>query len=340
MEKGTISISFVEAALEGVRERGLPVDPLFERSGISPTLLALPHARVSSHTYAVLLRAIAQVLDDEFFGQDSRRMKPGSFAMLCRAVVHCKTLDSALARTLRFFGLLLDDLWGTVSQADGLVTLTLHERYPERPARIFAHETLLVFVRGLVCWLVNRRIPFLSAGFRYDEPPHAREYPVLFCPNIRFGQAQTSVTFDAKYAALPVVRSEHALRDFLRLAPENMLVQYKDSYSLAARIRKRLHQLPPSEWPNFEIIADDLSASVSTLRRRLEAEGQSYQLIKDHLRRDMAINLLSDSGKSVMNIAGDLGFAEASAFHRAFKKWTGACPGEYRRTVGARRSPN
>ena len=62
-------------------------------------------------------------------------------------------------------------------------------------------------------------------------------------------------------------------------------------------------------------------------------EGQSYQLIKDDLRRDLAISQLSHSDKSVLDIALDLGFAEASAFHRAFKKWTGARPGEYRRAL-------
>jgi AraC-like DNA-binding protein len=85
-------------------------------------------------------------------------------------------------------------------------------------------------------------------------------------------------------------------------------------------------------------LADDLQISSSTLRRRLEAEGQSYQSIKDQLRRDMAIDLLSFSQLSVMDIAGELGFAETSAFHRAFKKWTDANPGEYRRTVLQRRS--
>jgi hypothetical protein len=50
-----------------------------------------------------LWRAIAQALDDEFFGLDSRRMKLGSFGMLCRAVVHCSTLEKALGRALRFW---------------------------------------------------------------------------------------------------------------------------------------------------------------------------------------------------------------------------------------------
>lgn len=331
-EKGTISILFVEAVLEGLRDRGFDADELLEQIGLSPSLLSLPHARVSSDTYTMLLRLIAQVLDDEFFGQDSRRMKVGSFAMMCQAVVHCRSLDKALKRVLRFFGLMLDDLCGTLSCQDGMVVVTLKEN-AAHPPRVFAHETLLMFAHRLACWLVNRRIPIQWAAFRYAEPPQAREYPLMFSSDLAFEQPHTAIAFDAKYLGLPVVRTAQSLKEFLAVAPENLLVQYKDSNSLAAQIQRRLRELPPAEWPGFDQIADDMRTSASTLRRRMEAEGQSYQAIKDHLRRDMAINLLSDSAMSVMDIAAELGFAETSAFHRAFKKWTGANPGEYRRSV-------
>lgn len=334
-EKGTISILFVEAVLEGLRDRGYDGDELLEQIGLSPNLLSLPHARVSSDAYTMLLRLIAQVLDDEFFGQDSRRMKVGSFAMLCHNAVHCRSLDKALKRALRFFDLMLDDLRGTLSCQDGLVVLTLSEPNPARSPRIFAHETYLMFVHRLACWLVNRRIPILWASFRYGAPAQAAEYPLMFSSDLRYDCANTAIAFDPKYLTLPVVRTAQSLKDFLTVAPENLLVQYKDSNSLAAQIQRRLRNLPPADWPGFDQIADDMRTSASTLRRRMEAEGQSYQAIKDLLRRDMAINLLSDSTMSVMDIAAELGFAETSAFHRAFKKWTGANPGEYRRTACA-----
>ena len=336
MEKGTISILFVEAVLDGLRRKGFDSDELLEQIGLSPSLLNLPHARVSSDAYTMLLRLIAQVLDDEFFGQDSRRMKVGSFAMMCHAVVHCRTLERALKRVLRFFELALDDLRGTLCRdGDGMALLTLKDAEGVVP-HVFAHETYLMFVHRLACWLVNRRIPLQWAAFRYAEPPQAlNEYPLMFTSELTFGQDHTAVAFDVKYLDLPVVRTAQSLKEFLSVAPENLLVQYKDSNSLASQIQRRLRDLPPADWPGFDQIADDMRTSASTLRRRMEAEGQSYQAIKDHLRRDMAITLLSDSTMSVMDIAAELGFAETSAFHRAFKKWTGANPGEYRPSVCA-----
>jgi len=67
-----------------------------------------------------------------------------------------------------------------------------------------------------------------------------------------------------------------------------------------------------------------------TLRRRMHEEGQGFQSLKDHLRRDAAIEYLARPDMTLLDIADQLGFSEASTFHRAFKKWTGVAPGEYR----------
>lgn len=66
----------------------------------------------------------------------------------------------------------------------------------------------------------------------------------------------------------------------------------------------------------------------------MDDEGESYRNILDELRRDLAIGMLSDSTKTLAEIADTLGFSETSAFHRAFKKWTGTRPGEYRSATG------
>jgi AraC-like DNA-binding protein len=69
-----------------------------------------------------------------------------------------------------------------------------------------------------------------------------------------------------------------------------------------------------------------------TLRRRLREEGHGYQELKDDLRRDAAIDYLGRPDLTLIDIANLVGFSEASTFHRAFRKWTGVAPGEYRQT--------
>jgi AraC-like DNA-binding protein len=334
-EPGTIAICFVAAALQSVRARGLNADEMLAKVGLSPSLLQVPQARVSAKHYGALWRTIALALDDEFFGQDSRRMKAGSFAMLCHAAVACKTLGQALDRSLRFYALILDDIAGTLMRDDQAARIVLQERVAGASQRVFAHELLLLLLYGVSCWLVGRRIPLLRTEFSYPEPAHSAEYRLMYCAELSFDRPNTAIAFDASYLDLPVVQNEQSIKEFLRTAPESILLKYKNGSSLTARVRRRLRQFLPGEVPDFEGLADQMNMTPATMRRRLHEEGESYQSIKDQLRRDLAISYLSHSSRSVMDIALELGFSERSAFHRAFRKWTGASPGEFRRTLQA-----
>jgi AraC-like DNA-binding protein len=330
-EPGTVAICFVTAALEAVHARQMNADELLNRVGISPSLLTSPHARVSAEQYGTLWRLVALTLDDEFFGQDSRRMKYGSFAMLCHSVLGCRTLGHALERSLRFYGLILDDIAGVLERNGEEASLVLTERRAGRPSRVFGHEVLLLLLHGVACWLVGRRIPILRAEFGYPEPPHSDEYRVMFCTDLSFDRPHTRIVLDASHLILPIVQDERTVKEFLRTAPENIVTKYKNGSSVSARIRRCLRQRLPGEVPDFDTLAAELNMTPATLRRRLHEEGASYQGIKDQLRRDLAISYLSHSDRSVMDIALELGFSERSAFHRAFQKWTGASPGEFRR---------
>lgn len=336
-EKGTIAIAFVHEALACLRERGIDERALLARAGISPELLALPQARVSSSAYGLLWHGIAQRIDDEFFGLDSRRMKSGSFTLLCHALIHADTLERALRRALRFLRLLLDDFHGELEIAGGVARIRIVDRFDPvtgqtiPPRRAFAYGTYLLLLHGLACWLVGRRIPLLQARFRCAEPSFSGEWRVLFAPELRFGQPDSGISFDAAYLGLRNLRDEAGMKEFLRSAPANFLVKYKNSSGLSARIRRWLRGLDPAGWPSLPELAHQLNLSEATLRRRLELDGSSYRTILDDLRRDMAISLLADSQASLSDIAAALGFSEASAFHRAFRKWTGSRPGEYRR---------
>jgi AraC-like DNA-binding protein len=246
-------------------------------------------------------------------------------------VLGCKNLGQALDRSLRFYGLILDDLAGSWSSQAGEVQVILRERVPGAGLRTFAHEVLLMLLHGVACWLVGRRIPILRARFSYPEPAHSAEYRLMYCSELCFDQPETAIVIPADALQLPVVQNERSVKEFLRTAPENILVKYKNGSSLSARIRRRLRQELPGDVPEFAALARDLNMTTATLRRRLHEEGASFQDIKDQLRRDLAIAYLSHSERTVLDIALELGFSERSAFHRAFRKWTGASPGEFRR---------
>jgi AraC-like DNA-binding protein len=187
-----------------------------------------------------------------------------------------------------------------------------------------------------MCWLARRRIPLGLAEFAHPRPPYAQEYTVMYSQRLRFDAERTAIRFDARLLSSPVVQDEESLKKFLRTAPQSVFLKYKNEDGWTARVRRRLRgSIGQAGWPRLEGVAREFRVAPTTLRRRLEAEGTSYQAIKDDLRRDAAVHHLCGTRLSVAEIAATLGFQETSAFHRAFKRWSGVQPGEYRRRQAA-----
>lgn len=331
MERRMIGPGFVEEALWALRRRGLDTAPALKAAGIDAGALADPDFRISAEAYGALWLVVADELQDEYFGLGGRAMRPGSFTMLTFAVVSSGTLGVALRRALRFLGVMLEEPRGRMTAADGLVIITLSETGPPRSA--FAYRTFWIILHGLICWLVGRRLPIRRVDFRGPEPKGDTDYRLFFGAPVRFGQPASLMAFDARYLTLPIDRSERAVKEFLRRAPANLLVRYRHDAGIAADVRARLRALPPVDWPTLEELAIQMRMPAPTLRRRLRQEGDSYSEIKDALRHQRAVRALRNTGRPVAEIAADLGFAEPSAFHRAFRKWTGATPAAFRRTT-------
>jgi AraC-like DNA-binding protein len=330
-ERGTIASIFVKEALVEATKRGIDTHALLREAGIAPVVLTSPGARVTPQMYGALWDRLADRLNDEFFGVDSHGMKRGTYTLLCHCVLNAETLEHALSRTLRFLNVVLDDFYATLAQRDGHAEIQLVDTSAGQ--RLFASGAYLMIVHGLASWLTKRRIPILSTRFRASEPPEAGEYLTLFGPAVEYGCDSTTLEFDASLLQLPVRQTPAALKQFLRDAPASFLTKYKDTLSAVGKVRRLIQRTTPADWPNFDDLAALMSVSPSTLRRRLEDEGRSYQAVKDELRRDMALHLLQTSRLSVAEIASRVGFKETSAFHRAFRKWTGLAPGQFREYV-------
>ena len=328
-DKGTTSMALVHEALHSARERGLDLTMALANADIDPQLLNAPKARVSATSFARLWVEIADLLDDEFFGIDTHPMRRGSFKLMCHALLDCSTLGQALQRMLSFLRLVLDDIHGELQVEGDQAFIVVHDQGVLR--RLFAYGTWFILVHGLSCWLVNQRIPLHRLSFRASRPEDQSDYRMRFCEDIEYDAPVTQVSFDKKFLDMKIAQSPATVAAFLKESPGSLLVKYRNDDSLSAQIRRYLRGSSPEKWPERDELAVILHMSNSTLQRRLQAEGTHYQNLRDNLRRDMAIDLLSRGDMTVTQVAAATGFEETSAFYRAFKKWTGVSPGAYRR---------
>ncbi|MET1074673.1 MAG: AraC family transcriptional regulator [Umezawaea sp.] len=323
----TIAIHYVRAALRGALRGGHDVSGVLAAAGVSEALLADDRARVTADQYTRLIQALWDELDDEAMGFAAKPSKRGTFQTMCLLAVHCPDLGSALRRGLDFYDLL--DAQPTARLVDDggdVHRLELDLSGADDPDH-FLTESLLVLWHRFSSWLVGRRIPLRRVDFTYPEPAHGGEYHLIFgCP-LAFEAPATSFRFDSRFLRMPVVQDEAALRRYLRGSPAELLSRRDYGANTASLVRRILGNGISGGLPE---VASRLGVSAPTLRRKLATEGTSFREVREQLLRDQAVASLVRGGESVEELALRLGFSEASAFHRAFKRWTGSSPGAYR----------
>lgn len=332
MSNLTVSRHFVEAALTGARAKGMSVDDLLREAGISPDLLELGAARVSSDQFSRLMQVLWHRTEDEFMGLGPRRARTGTFATMCALVMGCPTLEAVYRQAFQF-SRLFEPMVAMALDTDGeQARLVLRIEGELNDPEYFLRESILVIWHRLGSWLVGQPVELSAASFAYPRPAHGDEYRHIFhCP-LTFGAEQTALTFDKRFLAAPVIREKPEMHQFLKTSPADLLSRPDESNTWTGRIRALIGRdfSDARALPDFDSIAVELHTSPQTLRRRLKQENTSFQEIKDLLRRDMAMYYLRREEWAINDVATKVGFTEPSTFHRAFKKWTGVTPGAYR----------
>lgn len=195
---------------------------------------------------------------------------------------------------------------------------------------LMGHATLLWIWHRLISWLIGSHIPLDAVKFREAVPPHPEKYRQLFDAEVQFQQDQAALVFPKRYLDYPVVQTsasvDHLLDVFL--LPLFEIDQQDDSVS--SQVKALIGSDFSSPIPSFNTISERLGVTPPTLHRRLHKEDNSYQKIKDECRKKAATDLLLYSKMPIRLVAERLGFSDNGTFHRAFRKWTGMTPTEFR----------
>jgi AraC-like DNA-binding protein len=171
----------------------------------------------------------------------------------------------------------------------------------------------------------------LQVCFAHPAPPDASEQREFFRGPVRFGAGSTSMILAAMDASRPLLGADDALSSIVRRRLDKALAE-RDRH--AGPLSERVRQLVGEQLGGTPMtpanVARTLAVSRRTLSRRLAGEGTSFRDILKDVRRELACALLLDRSLSVGDVAFFLQYSEPAAFHRAFRRWTGQTPRDFR----------
>ncbi|MGJ7496926.1 AraC family transcriptional regulator [Variovorax sp. RT4R15] len=324
-------MAFVRAIVLAYARYGVDPKEALQQAQIAPRDVARPLAHVTAAQFEALNAHAMQELDDEALGWFARKLPWGSYGMLCRASLGSPDLGVAIKRWCRHHRLLTDDIVLDLQVAGGVATVTVAEHREFGALREFCLVSSLRFLHGYACWAIDSRISLREARFPFAAPPHREAYPLMFSGALQFDAARAGFSFDERYLALPLQRDERALRTMLKRALPLTVLQYRRDRLLGQRVRELL-RARPAEAANADALATLLHLSTRTLHRQLQEEGVSLQALKDEVRQAQAVDQLRRTTRPIKQIALAVGFRNEKSFSRAFRGWTGATPGEFRRS--------
>ncbi|MCT4556449.1 MAG: AraC family transcriptional regulator [Pelagimonas sp.] len=331
----TVSAAFIQDWLEGImrcanREQ---MDQILHQTGLNAS-----GQRVTLDQIVLLYQIAAPKTQDEMTGLWSRQIRPRALQHLLSTVRDATSLSSVLYRYSTYWNLLLDDYQFQLTQTGHILTLSLHEQGPQTPQR-FGHLLILKLAHGLLSWLAGHEVPVEAVQFAFARPAFAADYAVIFPARASFDAPHSALSFDVDRLGPTQARSAAEMDEFLLRAPRDWMFTNLREHTQSLQIREFLYQ---SDWSDCQLVEAAAWANITprTLMRRLDAEGTSFQAIKDALRRDLAIRDLQAGRKSIEEISQDVGFSSAANFHKAFRRWTGTAPGAYRVRLDQTRSPD
>jgi AraC-like DNA-binding protein len=330
------SALFVRAIVEAAERAGVMRDTLFEGTEIDAARLGQVHDRFDLAEFAKIQTRALDVTGDEALGLHiAERVQEASFDLVAHLITHSPTLREALNQCLQFQRLVVDDAQMVMREKGPIVTIEYQfPRSSERSDRMHA-EFVVAGLKRLVCSLPGATGVMHAALFEHARPAHHPEYARLFGGIERFRQATTGIVFDSSLLDGPQINQSPELYLLLRTEAERALERVTEGLSAAEQLRRYLLARPPARLPDPTTAARDLGMSERSLRRRLAAESTSYRDVVRAILETHADHMLRDPKQSIQETAYALGFADAASFHRAFKRWTGLTPKEYRakRTV-------
>jgi AraC-like DNA-binding protein len=267
------------------------------------------------------------------------RYVPGDYGLMGFVAMASPSVAEALEQLERFLCLWTDEP-GCRVHGEGRIVVRYRTPMVDRPGLRRANEAMLAEILHAGRYLTKKPIAPREVTFQHPAPERSGRdaFDSFFGVPVRWEAAATVMTLAPEDLALPLAPLDPLLGDFLRKLAGAALTSHGEHSSLLAGVRRLVAEELQRGLPRIEVVARRMGVSERTLRRRLREEGTSFRSVIDQTRADVAESYMRDRRLSLSEVSFLLGFSEASAFARAFKRWTDSTPGAWRQGLARPRA--
>lgn len=325
-----VSGKILAAVLRAGLAAGLDTEAALARAGLEAADIANPDTRFPVRREIALFEAFAEESGDPAFAlRAARNVDVGDFDVLEYVARSAATIGEAMEGAVRYMRLIHDAALIGLEVDGDTARLTHRYRDGQRPHRHAADYTLAVVV-VLVSGLLGRPFQPREVWFQHPAPDDDSAFRELFRAPLRFAQPISAVVFDRADLAARVVSADASLHRILRRHADELLERMPAAEDVVLRCREEISTRTMGGDTSLEAVARAMGMSGRTLQRRLRDEGVAYKELVSELRAELATALLREPKMSVAEVGYLLGYSQPSAFHRAFRSWTGRSPASVR----------
>jgi AraC-like DNA-binding protein len=326
----TVSATVLSQMFLYLKSLGIDPDGLLRSLKVDPDSVKSPDACIPIETYLHIQDSAAEYTNDPYFGLHMGEFaEAGSWSILGYMMMNCKTLGEAFEKSGRYSRIIGNLIEGGVRIKFNKIRVIL-DTPPHAPkmSRHCFESTISSSVR-MMRTLTGVELSPLEVTFIYAQPESTVEYERIFrCP-VLFGQKENSFTIPMSMVNIPIRMANPELLDYFERYAQQFLAEMDRKDETTQAVTRIILAHLDDESLSILKVAKEMAMSVRTLQNRLADEDVVFSDLLKEIRERLAKRYLQEN-YSVEQITYLLGFSEPSTFRKAFKKWMGVTPREYR----------
>lgn len=310
--------------------------PYLSQVGISPDVLEEPSLLVEVAQFVEVMEIAAKEQAEDCLGLHmGERLRPQDLGVVGYAIAHAATVEHLLSTYVRYFVVYALGVDMKLEVNDSRASWSYQLTDPGIVVRRQDAEMALVFIHTVIQRGIGDDWQLLEVHFEHDKPKDTSEHRRIFNAPVMFGKPVNALVFDKVLLDRKLKEADQRLFPALQSHLDSVLLTRSEEHDLVAQVSNIIAKSLSTHVPSLAEVAEALGMPTWTLQRRLRDKELVYSQLVTDTRRRLAEAYLKNADMPLMEVAFLLGYSEVSAFSRAFRRWMGKPPLEYRRSLQA-----